>query len=51
MASLKWQRLQMALLYYGVVIGKNESFKNIFEMYDRFLQFLQINTVVFDGYS
>ena len=30
---------------------RNETFENIFEMYANFLQFLQINTVVFDGYS
>ena len=28
-----------------------KSFENIFEMYANFLQFLQISTVVFDGYS
>ena len=30
---------------------RNETCENIFEMYADFLQFLQINTVVFDGYS
>ena len=29
---------------------RNGTFENIFEMYANFLRFLQINTVVFDGY-
>ena len=30
---------------------RNKTFENIFEVYANFLQFLQINTVVFDDFS
>ena len=42
---------QMPVLCYGVVTGKETKLEYIFEMYDNLLQFLQINTVVFDSYS
>ena len=53
MTSLKWKRLPMTGQWFVLCCNwkKNEPFEIIFEVYANLLQFLQISTVVFDGYS